>query len=117
MTELQQKLESLGYTKSVQESYKIFHSTDTLFQKRIRDKKGTRYFINIWWYPTTVVKGHALNEGIQYSVQIHTEDDSHNRVVNIEFGSDYSVVEAENLCDELWETLGGKYYETNNYCE
>jgi hypothetical protein len=111
MTDIQERLIKEGYVKSVGEHYRFMHESDTLFQKRIKDNKGTRYFINVWWYPERAIGSHTLKEDIQYDITIHTIDDSYDKVVSLEWNSGYTVLEAEELADKLWEVLGGAYYE------
>ena len=112
---IREELESKDYRKHVAEMYYALKRTNTLYQKRIADSKGTRYFINVWWYPADTINGYSLNEGWQYEIQLHTADDSHDKTVDVEWGKDRSLEESELLADELWKFMGGHYYETDDY--
>lgn len=52
MSEVTKQLEESGYKKHVADFYKTLMHTDTLYQKRITDQSGVRYFINAWYYDT-----------------------------------------------------------------
>ena len=98
-----------GYRKHVHESYKLLHMTDTLYQKKITDSTGVRYFINIWWYPERTVgdMGHVMCESVQPEVQMTTRDGTH---VSIEYLS-CDTEKAEDYFDDVWVELGMDYYE------
>lgn len=45
-----QELEDNGYTCYTSNTYKTIKNTDTLYQKRITNKIGIKYFIDLWYY-------------------------------------------------------------------
>lgn len=111
MSTIQRELIGNGYKKHVSQSYRSFHSTDTLFQKRIRDNKGTKYFIDCWWYdnsaiPTLVEIGKG--EMVQFECQFYNVDNS--AVMNVTlFEKDVSKV--EEYFEKIWIGMNLGYYE------
>lgn len=109
MTPLQQKLVNMGYKKHTGEGYVILKATNTLYQKRITDEKGTLYFIDIWYYPEGRHSFH-VPEGIQIEVQFHKEDESFMHVMLFE----KDIAKAEEELFHIWKTLNLGYYEEFN---
>lgn len=105
MSNLTEQLIEAGYKKHVAEFYKVFHSTDTLYQKRIDDERGKRYFINAWHYPKDEV---IPFEALQFEVQFDgaMEDD----VINVEISTNNYVL-AEKEFDRIWKLMNYGYYE------
>lgn len=108
MSKYEKQLLNKGYRKSVQESYKLLHQSDTLYQKRVSDYNGVRYYINVWWYPErpTGGMGHgSIPESIQPEVQMLTPDGNR---VDIAYLSD-DIEKAETFFDDTWVELGMEY--------
>lgn len=109
MTPLQETLISKGYKKHVSEHYKTFHATDTLFQKRISDDKGKKYFINIWYYLAGRYGNTDLLESIQAEVQFEN-DGVTEETMNVQlFTKD--VEKIEQVFENMWKCLALGYYE------
>lgn len=104
-TPLQQTLLDSGYTKHVSNSYKTFHSTDTLFQKCIRDNNGKKYFINMWWYDFSFMENYPVKESIQTEVQFTLKDGE--RVDITSFYKDIDKIELQ--MEEFWVKMGFDY--------
>lgn len=111
-TPLQQYLIDAGYKKHVSDSNKLFNHTDTLFQKCIKDDKGKKYFINMWYYPEHSYGGIDLPEQIQGEVQFTLQDGEHLEVIS--FYTDIAKIELQ--MEELWVKMGFGYYELNEDC-
>lgn len=107
MTKLEQKLIDLGYKKHVSESNRIFKSTDTLFQKKVTDDKGIRYFIDVWYYPPQRIAGRILDEGIEPEAQMSFEDDTK---MNVSFLT-YDIGLFEVRFSDVWELMNCIHYE------
>lgn len=80
-----------------------------LYQKRIEDEKGIKYFINYYLY-------HDEKENITFEVDLQFELED--CVMNIDlFNFEiekfiYPVAEAiESKVEDIWQKLGAKYYE------
>lgn len=105
---IQDQLISKGYKKYVSKSNAVFKSTDTLFQKKVVDDKGIRYFIDCWWYKEQTINGHTIPEGWQFEVQFSGDDVSKTMNVML-FEKD--VDNAEQMIDHMWTVLNLGYYE------
>lgn len=57
------------------------HSTNHLYQCRIRDNIGTKYFIDIWYYDAASNGTISLPEGLQVEAMFY--DRTHNPVCSI----------------------------------
>lgn len=101
---LSKQLIELGYKKHISDSYKMFHSTNVLYQKRVDDDKGIRYYINSWYYPD----GHSHEEGIQIDVQLYGVE---NKVIMNVTMFEQDPRNAEMYLQYMWETLKLGYYE------
>jgi len=103
MSELTDELLAKGYKKHVSETYNILKSTSILYQKRITDGHGTRYFINAWYYDSDLVK-----DTVQFDVQFTMDDD---QVVDVCLPTnDIDFAEAE--FDRIWTGMLYNYYGT-----
>lgn len=108
-TNMQEILISKGYKKHVSEHYKVFHTTDTLFQKRISDDKGKKYFIDVWYYPAGRYGHTDLPESIQAEVQFE-KDGITDENMNVElFTKDIDKI--EEVFENMWKYLALGYYE------
>jgi hypothetical protein len=104
----QSLLHSNGYTKSVCNHYKTYKSTDTLYQKCIKDKVGKKYYINIWWYPVNRYGETLLPESIQAEVQFTGYEGDGTTDVLL-FTKDLVKIEAK--FEDIWNLLKFDYYE------
>jgi hypothetical protein len=105
---IQEKLLEKGYKKYVSKSNAVFKSTDTLFQKKVVDDKGVRYFIDCWWYKEEVINGHTIQESWQFEVQYSSSPVSNTMNVML-FEKD--IDKAEQMFDHMWTVLNLGYYE------
>ena len=102
MYNIEEELEKRGYRRHVHESYRIFKSTNLLYQKRITDANGTRYFINAWIYPELPVE-----QRVQFETQFSNEGEA-----VLDACSFYrNPEEAENQFKDIWSTMGYGYTE------
>lgn len=106
---LQEYLILRGYEKYVAESYKTFHMSDTLFQKRITDDKGKKYYINLWYYAEGRYGHTDLPESIQAEVQFETDGVTHENMSVTLFTKDVDKI--EEVFENMWVTLNLGYYE------
>lgn len=80
------------------------------YQKKITDEKGTKYFIDVYSY-------YDEDSGLtDYEFRLQTESlvNCKNCFCNATlFGLDFEVtiIDAEKKIEELWNALGGIYYE------
>lgn len=78
----------------------IFRIADYLFQKRIRDDKGTKYFIDIYKYDS------------EYEIVLRSEKEKyalHFRMYAT--GNRMSLKDIEEEIETIWNELGCNYYE------
>ena len=106
-TECQTLLLAKGYGKSVSKHYLTYKSTDTLYQKRITDEIGKKYYINIWWYPEKYYGETHVPESIQAEVQFTGYEDDETTDVLL-FTKDLVKIEAK--FEEIWNLLKFDYY-------
>lgn len=112
---LEQDLTLHGYTKHVSNSYRNFHDTDTLYQKRVDDVIGKKYFINIWYYSAQRY-GHAdLPELIQAEVQFTGDSVTEEHLDVKLFIKDLDKI--EEVFENIWVKLGLGYYELWDACQ
>lgn len=97
-----------GYKKYVSQSNSVFKMTDTLFQKKVVDDKGVRYFIDCWWYKEETINGYTIPESWQFEVQFHGNEASQTMNVML-FEKD--VDKAEQMFNDVWTKLNLGYYE------
>ena len=96
-------LEKNGYTKYNDNVY----NSETLYQKKVKDKKGTKYFVDFYKYVFTVFN----NEPI-YEVRLHINKDNYSlNILLYTISKDMSLEEIEKEVDKIWHDLGGDYYE------
>lgn len=111
---LEQELTLHSYTKQVAGHYNTFKHTDILYQKRISDSKGKKYFINIWYYPANRYGHTDLPESIQAEVQF-TGDGVTDEYVDVTlFTKDLDKI--EEVFENMWVKLGLGYYELWEDC-
>ena len=100
----EQDLLDAGYTNIVSESCSTVVKTDVLYQKRIEDSWGTRYFINCYSFgkePVVFKTDFYSGTGQKvFSVELYTHD----------------IEEAEDQLDDIWYKMSFSltgYYERN----
>jgi hypothetical protein len=106
---IQEKLLAAGYKKSVSSHYKTFKSTDTLYQKCIRDELGKRYYINAWYYSYADYPQIPETESVEFEVQFKKKG-SDDAIMDVTlFTKD--IKEAETYFAFMWKQLDLGYYE------
>lgn len=100
---IKDELTSLGYKEYISDWYHKFQCTDTLYQKKVKDDKGIRYFIDIWYYPE--VMEHI---SIQIECQLYNQENTAAMDITL-FEQDPK--KAEEYLQYMWETLKLGYYE------
>ena len=105
---IQQELNKKGYKKYVSESNRVFKMTDTLFQKKVVDDKGIRYFIDCWWYEQQCINGTVIPESWQFETQFH--GDKIDQVIDVML-FEKDIDKAEQMFNDMWVKLGLGYYE------
>lgn len=79
----------------------LVESSDCMYQKRIIDKKGTKYYINFYKYDQ------------EYEVRIDSEMDIYS-LETILYGFDSRTTSLEKIekdVENIWKNLKCKYYE------
>lgn len=83
-----------------------WYNADRLYQKRIKDKRGTKYFINFLRYNLPVFDNEPRYDAILSS---GTKDyDMEIVLFNID---KMSIEDIENKIEEMWTKLNLEYYE------
>ena len=95
-------LEERGYNK-----YKdyLYHA-DCLYQKKIIDDKGIKYYIDIYKYEPEV---EAIET--EYNVVLISDTESYNLEVTLYGIKDMTLDEIEKEVENIWNSLKCKYYE------
>lgn len=112
--DLHEQLISRGYSKHVAGHYTTFKHTDILYQKRISDSKGKKYFINIWYYPANRYGYTDLPESIQAEVQFNGDGVTDEYVDVTLFTKDIDKI--EEVFENMWVKLGLGYCELWEAC-
>jgi len=105
MSEVTKQLEASGYKKHIAEFYQTLMGTDTLYQKRITDEYGTRYFINAWYFDNAILK-----DSVQFDVQFTIDEDAQDHINVTLVTNDIGFAEHEFAA--IWGNLMYEYYET-----
>ena len=109
---------SAGYKRFELRDNALSKSADFGLQKLFRDDTGKRYYITVYVYDRTRYPGYpwqdALPEpyGLMPTTQFNVgEEDSYARpFFNIEMNGKFTVTEAEEWFNKLWELFGKPYY-------
>ena len=86
---------------------------DVLFQKRIRDENGTRYFIEVMFWQHSQFGGHdsfSAEVNYNYGCAFHPQGRAFMKI-NANGVSDWTVDDVIRWADELWSRLCPNYYE------
>ncbi|GMA73709.1 hypothetical protein GCM10025880_01260 [Methylorubrum aminovorans] len=81
-------------------------------QKRVRDARGTRYFLNVDLYDFTMHQGGRRSASA--NVQFQMSDEDWGGCANVERSVEGSVAETEAWFWDLWHRMGWGYYEIND---
>lgn len=102
-----QTLQEAGFRKFITPDHR------TLFQKRVRDEKGTRYFIDVYEYDW-VSMGINHPTPVSYEAQVHLYKgvigESLMRVTVMDENANRSVDALEEFIDRLWDRMDAGYY-------
>lgn len=109
MINLQQDLLNKGYRKHVSKHHLTFKMTDTLYQKRITDDKGTKYFVDAWYYPAIQYSSVFVDESVQIECQFSGKREGETFANVILFEKD--IDQAEKTLENMWDKLELGYYE------
>ena len=109
MTPLQQDLISRGYTQSHEPHWKSTKMTGVLFQKCVKDGKGKKYYIDIWYYAENRYGNTDLPESIQAEVQFQSDGVTHECMNVTLFVKDIDKI--EEVFENMWITLNLGYKE------
>jgi hypothetical protein len=107
-TPLQKQLITEGYKLCESRENFLGKSTNVLYQKRIRDDNGTRYFIDAYYYPSQKYTTVVCPESFQVDAQLSWAGGD---VFNITL-LDGDIKTCENRLKVMWEGLNLDYYET-----
>jgi hypothetical protein len=100
------QLLATGYRKSICDGSKQF--TNVLYQKRIDDECGKRYFINVWEWDNRMHVG--VPNDFSYQAEGQFKDGCDN-TFNIELLTNDSIEQVEAFFADTWERLGYAHYE------
>ena len=84
-------------------------------QKRVRDERGTRYFVNVdFWdmagFPGSGVRNRSHSAHVQFSVR-----DEIRETVNVEGVTRKAPAETEAFFADVWSCMGWGYYEVDDH--
>ena len=83
----------------------IWNNADSLFQKRVKDDKGTKYFINIYKYTF------PLHNKPDYTVELAAETENYAIEITLFYTKGMSLEDIENEIEKIWQSLNLDYYE------
>jgi len=101
----QQRLLDSGYNHHECDMYATLHGTRHLYQKRITDDHGIRYFINAWYFHK---QSGMPTDGVQMEVQYTDMFDDNINVCPL-LGD--KIEQSEKFFEEMWERMDFGYYE------
>tara|TARA_B100002019_G_C21107384_1_gene516634 strand:+ start:477 stop:824 length:348 start_codon:yes stop_codon:yes gene_type:complete len=101
-----------GFVKDVRSQYVTFQNTDTLYQKKVCDDKGVRFFLNAWYHKEKQIAQHTIPASFSFELQF--SQDEGETVININILTDNHEV-AEAKANEIWQKLNCDY--TKKYGE
>lgn len=81
-------------------------------QKRVRDGRGTRYFLSVDLYDFTMHQGGRRSASV--SVQFQMADEDHAGCADVRRHIEGSVSETEAWFADLWHRMGWGYYEADD---
>ena len=105
---------SAGYKKYPPPSRERY---DTLYQKRIRDAAGTRYFVNIrfWRFSKYSTEDEQVPDGWDAWVQYNSHSYSTHPTFNVELSCrEITPAQVEGFYDRVWSLMGCDYYERDD---
>lgn len=104
MTDVKE-LEANGYKYFNSLQWEILRSTPHLYQKKVVDGVGIRYFIDVFYYP-----GHpeTHENGFQFETVLYDKDKEPLAQITL-YTSD--MEKAEQAFSEMWTKLNCGYYE------
>lgn len=100
-------LEAKGYRKHPS-SEVIFPYSDYFYQRKVTDRLGICYFIEMVHYPKDDNDAFPMDESWMCNLNI---DDPHCRFQQHRVED---LTMAEHRCSQVWEILGSPYYERSN---
>lgn len=103
--DIKKQLTNAGYVLFRFECYRILKNTDLLYQKKISDGRGIRYFINCWVYEKD---GALFTEDTPcFEVQFTMKDGTE---CNVEpFYKE--IQQVEDFFNKMWKNMEFGYYE------
>lgn len=97
---------SNGYNKlNIETEYDfIVKYSDAMYQKRVKDKKGTKYFITVYFYDGTFPSYEfelysTLKDGIAINTKLYSVP------------ANYKIQDVEKIIDDLFTNSNMNYYE------
>ncbi len=105
----------LNREELLKHGYKIYddmhYSAICLYQKRIEDDKGTKYFIDIYEYMLNL-KDYPDYKSYEARLVTSLKNDTYNlNILLYGINDDTSIEQLEKDIDEIWTKLGCDYYE------
>lgn len=105
----------------IKHGYKIYYDSDVLYnavclyQKRIKDDKGTKYFIDIYEYMLKSNKYHDDYRSYEARLVTSLKDDTYSLNILLYCIDDNTTIEQlEKDIEDIWTKLGCDYYEKSN---
>ena len=111
-------LEAAGYRNFPQAIHPKADGCECLWQKKVEDGSGTRYYINIYeWRIDRVVPSYrGPSPTFQPSVQFTRGEGGRDTVdVNFYCGKEHTLGDIEAFYDEAWTTMGFSHHEKNSW--
>ena len=120
--EFEAQLEAAGY-RWFQDRWK---GSRRGFQKRIRDEKGTKYFVTgyHWNFGKTFPDRAPDRDQYSFDVQFKVDEAGKDNCIDIQFGGDFlpneygrkvtTLKEVEEFYERMWEATNAEYYEYND---
>ena len=90
------------------------HRTEDMYQKKVTDLVGVRYFINLWHYPAARYGNLDTPEAFQVECQLTMKDNEHLDLVYL-YDKTRTIQDVESMITTIWKS--GKmfdYYDRYN---
>ena len=97
--------------------------SEGLYQKRVKDEKGTKYFLNVYHWDWTKYDPNTVRpDSFTYDGQFRLDEEGKDNTINVSFGGDFldndhtevtTIEDAEKFFEDLFNKMKFDYYERN----
>lgn len=93
----------------------VLYNAVCLYQKRIKDDKGTKYFIDIYEYRLKSKDNYDKCKSYEARLVTSLKDDTYNlNILLYCIDNNTTIKQLEKDIEDIWTKLGCDYYEKSN---